>query len=81
MKTAVSIPDDVFRDAERLAKRLRRSRSQLYADALREYVTSRSPDEIEATMNRVLDEIGGDAGAEYAFARRAMRRAVRGRRS
>ena len=35
MKTAVSISDDVFNEAEELAKRTRISRSELYANALR----------------------------------------------
>lgn len=34
MKTAISIPDDVFRPAERLAKRRKISRSELYTAAL-----------------------------------------------
>ena len=34
MKTAVSLPDDVFRSAELFAKRARKSRSRLYAEAL-----------------------------------------------
>jgi len=38
MKTAVSIPDRVFRAAERAAKRLGLSRSELYARAVQEYV-------------------------------------------
>ena len=37
MKTAVSIPDDVFEQADRLAGELRVSRSELYATALRSY--------------------------------------------
>ena len=37
MKTAVSIPDDVFERAERLAKRARHSRSEVFSRALREY--------------------------------------------
>jgi metal-responsive CopG/Arc/MetJ family transcriptional regulator len=36
MKTAISIPDDVFAAAERLARRLKKSRSELYSRALRE---------------------------------------------
>jgi metal-responsive CopG/Arc/MetJ family transcriptional regulator len=36
MKTAVSIPDDLFEQAEELARRSKKSRSQLFADALRE---------------------------------------------
>ncbi len=38
MKTAISIPDDVFKVAERLARRTKKSRSQLFSDAVREYV-------------------------------------------
>ena len=36
MKTAVSIPDDVFESAERLARRTKKSRSRLFSDALRD---------------------------------------------
>src|SRR6266511_1777128 len=38
MKTAISIPDDVFEEAERLATELQTSRSQLYSRALQEFV-------------------------------------------
>jgi len=38
MKTAISIPDPIFEEAERLAKRRGLSRSQLYATAVSEYV-------------------------------------------
>ncbi|MEO8593681.1 MAG: hypothetical protein ABI759_10180 [Candidatus Solibacter sp.] len=38
MKTAVSLPDDLFRLAEATARRLRVSRSELYAKAISEYL-------------------------------------------
>jgi len=38
MKTAISLPDDLFEAADRLAIRLGRSRSELYATALAEYL-------------------------------------------
>ena len=57
MKTAVSVPDDVFQSAERLARRERRSRSEVYSAALREYVARHSPDEITDTLDRVVSEI------------------------
>jgi metal-responsive CopG/Arc/MetJ family transcriptional regulator len=38
MKTAVSIPDEVYQGAERLARRTKKSRSRLYGDALKEYL-------------------------------------------
>ena len=57
MKTAISIPDSVYRRAEHLARHLRKSRSQLYGEALAEYLAY-SPDEVTEAMNRVCDEVG-----------------------
>ncbi len=39
MKTAISIPDDIFITADRLAKRLSMSRSELYTRAVQQYIT------------------------------------------
>lgn len=58
MKTAVSIPNDVFEEAEQLAKRTNKSRSQVFADALREYLARHSSDEITDAMNRVITQVG-----------------------
>jgi hypothetical protein len=58
MKTAISLPDDVYHEAERHAKRIRKSRSQLYAEALAEYLARHAPDEVTESMNHVLDELG-----------------------
>jgi hypothetical protein len=58
MKTAVSIPDEVFEEAERLAHRARRSRSEVYSAALKEYVARHSPDEVTEAMDRVCATIG-----------------------
>jgi len=58
MKTAVSIPNELFDAAERLARRSRKSRSRLFSDALREYVARRSPEKITAAMDEALAEIG-----------------------
>lgn len=63
MKTAVSVPDDVFQSAERLARRERRSRSEVYSAALREYVARHSPDEITDAINQVVGETGGTMDA------------------
>lgn len=38
MKTAVSIPDELFRRADDLAQRRKMARSALYAEALQEYL-------------------------------------------
>lgn len=60
MKTAVSIPDSVFEEAERLAAGLRTSRSQLYSRALQEFVARHAPDRLTEAMNRVVDEVGSE---------------------
>ena len=57
MKTAISLPDDLFRAAERHARRARKSRSQLYAEALSEYLLRHAPDEITEAMNLVVDQL------------------------
>ena len=64
MKTAVSVPDAVYRLAERLARRLGKSRSRLYSEALAEYVSRHAPDEVTEAMNRVCEKLGPgyDAG-------------------
>ncbi len=43
MKTAVSVPDDLFERAERLARRDGYTRSGLYAKALEEFIDRQSP--------------------------------------
>lgn len=58
MKTAVSLPDRVYRDAERYARRARKSRSQLYAEALSEYLARHAPDEVTEDMNAVVEQLG-----------------------
>lgn len=74
MKTAISLPDSVFRAAEQLAKRARKSRSQLYADALTEYLTRHAPDEVTEAMNRVVDRLGSES--TDAFSQQAGRHAL-----
>ena len=60
MKTAVSIPDEVFEQADRLAKQLKTSRSHLYSRALKEFLSRHAPDEVTDAMNRVVDEVGAE---------------------
>jgi metal-responsive CopG/Arc/MetJ family transcriptional regulator len=55
MKTAISIPDKIYRDAERLSRRLKKSRSQVYTEAVTEYVARHEPDAVTEAMNRVCE--------------------------
>lgn len=73
MKTAVSIPDDVFEGAERLARRTKRSRSRLFSDALTEYLARHTPDKVTEAMNEALAQIGEE---EDSFVSSATRRVL-----
>jgi metal-responsive CopG/Arc/MetJ family transcriptional regulator len=53
MKTAISLPDPIFKAGERHASRFRLSRSQLYASALKEYLARHSDEAVTETLNRV----------------------------
>jgi len=71
MKITVSIPDDVFNGAERLARCTKKSRSQLFSDALKEYVARHAPEEITEVMNAAWAKMGNpqDAFVSSATAR------------
>jgi len=53
MKIAVSIPDEVFEDAEYLARRQGKTRSKLYADAIAEYVGVYRTESITEQLNAI----------------------------
>lgn len=73
MKTAVSVPDEVFAKADRLARSMGKSRSEVYSAALREYVGRHASDEVVDAVNRVMEDLG-EASAPDGFVRRAARR-------
>jgi len=75
MKVAVSIPDEVFAEAEALAKRLKSSRSEIYSRALGEFIGHHAPDRVTNLMNEVVDAIGDEPDAfTAAGARRVLKR-------
>lgn len=79
MKTAVSIPDHVFEKGEKAARRLKMSRSELYAKALEAYVDAHTPDAITESWNAMLaemtpEELQGDLELVRAGARQTMKR-------
>ena len=71
MKTAISIPDALFVDAERLARRLKKSRSALFSDAVAEYLARHDPEAITEAMNEVCSEV--DARPDPALSAAARR--------
>jgi len=72
MKTAVSIPDEIFKGAERLARRTRKSRSRLFSDALREYLARHAADELTEAMDRVCADLRETPGVKLGRTRDAF---------
>jgi predicted transcriptional regulator len=72
MKIAVSIPDDVYQQAEQLAEQTNRSRSRLYADALGEYLARHGTDAVTAGMNEALAGIDQSPDAFVTAANRSV---------
>ena len=53
MKTAISLPDDLFKSGDALAKRLGVSRSELYARALADLVAKHKSSQLTQRLNAV----------------------------
>jgi predicted transcriptional regulator len=75
MKTAVSVPNEVYKQAEELARRTGRTRSEIYSTALRDYLAHHQAVPVTAAMDQALDEIDPqpdpflDAAARATLAR------------
>lgn len=73
MKTAISISDELFASADVLAKRLKVSRSELYATAVAEYVAKHRDEDVTARLNAVYADL--PSGVDPAL-RRAQARSI-----
>jgi hypothetical protein len=78
MKTAISIPDEVFEQAERAAKRLGMSRSELFTRAAIEFLKANPADDLKASYDAAFadPETDGKLAAHRRRAARAMLRKV-----
>ena len=56
VKTAISIPDDLFESAERLASHLGISRSELYQRAIAALLLATDEDRVTAKLNELYEE-------------------------
>jgi len=70
VKTAISIREDLFAEAERLAKELGVSRSQVFAMALEEFIAQRQ-------NRQLLDALNSAYADEPTEEERALLRAMR----
>jgi len=53
MKTAISIPDEIFEKAERTAKKLGVSRSELYVKAIRDFIEHHRSENLTEKLNEI----------------------------
>jgi metal-responsive CopG/Arc/MetJ family transcriptional regulator len=74
MKTAISIPDDTFEEAERRAATLGVSRSEFFATAARRYIQELDAQSLAERINAALALAGPDDSSEAAV--RAGRRVL-----
>ncbi|BAY96274.1 antitoxin ChpI homolog [Tolypothrix tenuis PCC 7101] len=56
MKTAISLPDSVFEEAEALAQQLGLSRSELYTKALQTYLKKYNRNQIQLKLNQIYSK-------------------------
>ncbi|MBI5831000.1 MAG: ribbon-helix-helix protein, CopG family [Armatimonadetes bacterium] len=79
MKTAVSVPDELYAEAERLARARGITRSSLYQEALRDYLQRERDDRMTEAINLVVDQIAehGDDDDTGPFVRAAAAATLR----
>jgi metal-responsive CopG/Arc/MetJ family transcriptional regulator len=72
MKIAISVPDDVFEEGEHLARQLGLSRSQLYADALAAYLSTRGAAAVTDKLNAIY--ANEESNVDSVFAHLQLKR-------
>lgn len=68
MKVAVSVPDNIFEAAERMAKQRSVPRSQIFSEALAAYIESRGSEAVTSQLNEVYgkQQVSIDSGLAQA---------------
>ena len=56
MKTAISIPDFLFKIAENTAKKMGISRSALFTEAIQEYIKNHNPQDITQQLDNIYSK-------------------------
>lgn len=74
MKTAISVPDRVFRKVEQYARRTKKSRSQVYSEAVSEYLARHVPDAITEAIDDVCSRVDQHDDFAVVASRRVLTR-------
>lgn len=72
MKTAISVPDDVFREVEKVARERRSSRSEVIVAALKEYLERRKSGDLLKALNEAYGT--AETAEEYKVRQKAKKR-------
>ena len=72
MKTAISIPDDVFQAADDMAHKMKKSRSEIYSRAVREYIARYSEDGVTDALDALYEKPAASDEFTQAAARKAL---------
>lgn len=73
MKTAISVPDEIFRAVEAQAKRLKLSRSEFFARAAARFLQDLEADRLKTSYDEAFAD---DDATDARFRRRAGRAAL-----
>ena len=76
MKTAISVPDDTFDQAERRAAALGMSRSEFFTRAARRHMEELDAHSLTRRIDAAIDLLGVDAGESSRSAVSAGRRVL-----
>lgn len=66
VKTAISVPDEVFARVERVAALHGMNRSQFYATAASRYADELESSDVTAAIDAVVDEVNADESTWFA---------------
>ena len=72
MKTAISVPDDLFKEVEKLAKEHHHSRSQVFVIAVREYLEKQASKKLLTTLNEAYAI--AESPEEYSVRKKSKKR-------
>jgi metal-responsive CopG/Arc/MetJ family transcriptional regulator len=72
MKTAISVPDDVFREVDKVARERHSSRSEVIVTALKEYLERRKSADLLKALNEAY--AAAETAEEYEVRQKARKR-------
>jgi len=75
MKTAISVPDALFNEVEKVAKESHSSRSEVFATAVREYLEKRKSKKLLDDLNKSLTV--AESQEEYTVRQKSKKRYAR----